>query len=117
MVGRNCGLQPYTKVKVPPFSVGGEITAFASPESTFAVTKRLLDGAKKTIQIGIYDFTAGYVSDLLKNAMTRGVKVTLMLDTDHVKGEDEIFQGLQEAGATCVPAPSCASKKVHYFPC
>jgi len=117
MVGRNCSLQPYTKVKVPAFSVAGEITAFASPDSTFAVTKRWLDGAKKTIEIGIYDFTAGYVSDLLKHAMTRGVKVTLMLDTDHVKGEDEIFQGLQDDCATCVPAPSCASQKAHYFPC
>lgn len=115
MVPRNCSLEDYKKVNVPSFSVSGSITAYASPDSTFAVTKRLLDSAQKTIVIGIYDFTAGYVSDLLKDAMARGVKVTLMLDTDHVKGEDEIFEGLQDAGATCVPAPSCASKRIHVF--
>lgn len=115
LVPRNCRLERYRKVKVPSFSVRGEVTAYASPDSTFAVTKRLLDAAQKTIVIGIYDFTAGYVSDLLKDALARGVKVTLMLDTDHVKGEEEIFDGLREAGVTCVPAPSCASKKVHYF--
>lgn len=110
MVPRNCTLKPpYKKVKVPPFTVTGQITAFASPDSTFAVTKRLLDAAKKTIDIGIYDFTASYVATILKDAMARRVKITLMLDTDHVKGEDEIFKELKQAGATCVSAPSCAS--------
>ncbi len=110
MVPRNCTLKPpYKKVKVPPFTVTGQITAFASPDSTFAVTKRLLDAAKKTIDIGIYDFTASYMATILKDAMARRVKITLMLDTDHVKGEDEIFKELKQAGATCVSAPSCAS--------
>jgi len=118
MVPRNCILKPpYKNVKVPSFSVSGQITAFASPDSTFAVTKRLLDAAKKTIAIGIYDFSATYVASLLKDAMARHVKVTLMLDTDHVKGEDEIFRDLKSLGATCVSAPSCASenKSAHFF--
>ena len=115
MVPRNCRLEEYDKVKVPTFTISGGLTAYASPDSTFAVTKELIDAAEKTILIGIYDFTAGYVADLLKDAMARGVKVTLMLDTDHVKGEDEIFESLADNGADCVPAPSCASKKVHYF--
>jgi phosphatidylserine/phosphatidylglycerophosphate/cardiolipin synthase-like enzyme len=115
MVPRNCRLENYKKIKVPSFSVTGEIVAYASPDSTFAVTKKFIDAAKKNIVIGIYDFTASYIADLLKDAMARGVKVTLMLDTDHVKGEDELFQDLAESGATCVPAPSCASKRVHYF--
>src|SRR5207253_10061646 len=58
---------------------------------------------------------AGYIADLVKDALARGVEITIMLDTDHVKGEDEIFNGLADAGVTCVPAPSCASDKVHYF--
>jgi hypothetical protein len=87
MVPRNCTLKPpYKRVKVPPFAVTGQITAFASPDSTFAVSKRLLDAATKTIDIGIYDFTASYMAAILKDAMARRVKVTLMLDTDHVKG-------------------------------
>jgi phosphatidylserine/phosphatidylglycerophosphate/cardiolipin synthase-like enzyme len=118
MVPRNCLLHPtYKNVKVPSFSVTGPITAFASPDSTFAVTKALLDAAKKTIEIGIYDFTAGYMATILKDAMSRRVKVTLMLDTDSVKGENEIFSELKRAGATCVSAPSCASanKSAHVF--
>src|SRR5260221_559399 len=111
MVPRNCHLAPpYRKVLVPSFQVTGEITAFASPDSTFAVTKRLLDAATKTIDIGIYDFTAAYMATILKDAIARHVKVTLMLDTDHVKGEDEIFRDLGRFGATCVSAPSCASQ-------
>jgi phosphatidylserine/phosphatidylglycerophosphate/cardiolipin synthase-like enzyme len=111
MVPRNCTLKPpYKKVKVPAFSVSGQFTAFASPDSTFAVTKRLLDAATKTIDIGIYDFSATYMASILKDAMARRVKVTLMLDTDHVKGEDEIFNELKKAGADCVSAPSCASE-------
>src|SRR5258708_16097530 len=111
MVPRNCTLKPpYRKVRGLPFAVIGQITAFASPDSTFAVTKRLLDAATKTIDIGIYDFTASYMATILKDAMARRVKVRLMLDTDHVKGEDEIFRDLKRMGATCVSAPSCASE-------
>ncbi|HKT73802.1 MAG TPA: phospholipase D-like domain-containing protein [Steroidobacteraceae bacterium] len=117
MVPRNCHLAPpYHKVSVPGFTVNGELVAYASPDSTFAVTKRLIDAAKKTIAIGMYDFTATYVATLLKDAMARGVKVTLMLDTDHVAGEDAIFKNLADLGARCVPAPSCASpQKVCVF--
>jgi len=111
MVPRNCVLSPhYKKVNVPPYSINGKLVAFASPDSTFAVTKRLLDAAKKTIDIGIYDFSASYMASILKDAIARKVKVTLMLDTDHVKGEDEIFKELKKAGADCVSAPSCASE-------
>jgi phosphatidylserine/phosphatidylglycerophosphate/cardiolipin synthase-like enzyme len=118
MVPRNCALKPpYRKVNVPAVSISGKIIAFASPDSTFAVTKRLIDAAQKTIEIGIYDFSAAYVATLLKDAMSRRVKVTLMLDTDNVKGENEIFNDLKSAGATCVSAPSCASenKSAHVF--
>ncbi|MBZ5534204.1 MAG: hypothetical protein LAO20_22490 [Acidobacteriia bacterium] len=116
MVPRNCRLAPpYHKVSIPKFSIQDEIIAYASPDSTFAVTKKLIDSAKKTILIGIYDFTATYVATLLKDAIARGVKVTLMLDTDHVSDEDAIFTNLADLGAQCVPAPSCASKKIHVF--
>src|ERR1051326_4366286 len=118
MVPRNCILKPpYKKIHVPAFDVTGQLTAFASPDSTFAVTKRLLDEAEETIDIGIYDFTATYMATILKDAMSRRVKVTLMLDTDNVKGENEIFDDLKRAGADCVSAPSCASRnpKAHVF--
>src|SRR5882724_12749320 len=58
MVGRSCHLEDYDKVKVPSINAKQEIIAYCSPDSTYAVTKRLFDAAKKSILIGIYDFSA-----------------------------------------------------------
>ena len=44
----------------------GKIMAYASPDSTFAVTKRLLDSAQQSIVIGIYDFNADYMKERSK---------------------------------------------------
>ena len=62
--------------------VSGQIMAYASPDSTYAVTKKLIDSAQRSIVIGIYDFSADYMKDALKQAMRRGVTVSLMLDTN-----------------------------------
>jgi phosphatidylserine/phosphatidylglycerophosphate/cardiolipin synthase-like enzyme len=116
LVPRNCALKDYKKIKkVPAFEITGEFIAYASPDSTYAVTRKLLDAAKKEIVIGIYDFSAGYMKDILLNAMQRGVKVSLMLDIDG-KVEEDLFKELAKFGCKAVPAPSCASKVVSYFP-
>jgi phosphatidylserine/phosphatidylglycerophosphate/cardiolipin synthase-like enzyme len=116
MVPRNCRLTPYKKLKeVPSFDVTGQMIAYASPDSTYAVTRRLIDAAKSDILIGIYDFSADYMKDLLLHAMQRGVKLSLMLDIDSPQ-EQELFDELAKFGATTVEAPSCASKHIHYFP-
>ena len=112
---RGCTLEPYKKIKVPSFKVAEEIIAYASPDSTYAVTKRLLDGATSSILIGIYDFTAEYMKTLLLNALSRGVKVTLMLDVETTGGEDQLFQELIDMGVEGVPAPACTSRKARYF--
>jgi phosphatidylserine/phosphatidylglycerophosphate/cardiolipin synthase-like enzyme len=114
MVPRNCRLEDYDKVKVPAVDVDQEIIAYCSPDSTFAVTKRLFDDAKKSILIGIYDFSADYMKELVLDALKRGVKVKLMLDIDS-KDEQTLFDDLNDAGVDGVPAPSCASHKVHFF--
>jgi phosphatidylserine/phosphatidylglycerophosphate/cardiolipin synthase-like enzyme len=114
MVGRNCRLEEYDKVKVPAVDVNQEIVAYCSPDSTYAVTKRLFDDAKKSILIGIYDFSADYMTELLLGALKRGVKIKLMLDIDS-KDEQEVFDELNDAGVDGVPAPSCASHRVHFF--
>jgi phosphatidylserine/phosphatidylglycerophosphate/cardiolipin synthase-like enzyme len=114
MVGRNCHLEDYEKVDVSDVDVNQEIIAYCSPDSTYAVTKRLLDDASKSITIGIYDFSADYMKELLLNALQRGVKVKLMLDIDS-KDEQALFDDLTDSGVDGVPAPSCASHRVHYF--
>ena len=116
MVPRNCQLGPYKKQKVRKVALpaGTQIVAYASPDSTFAVTKRLMDSAKKSILIGIYDFSAGHMRDLLLDALARGVKVSLMLDIDS-KTEREFFDHLVEMGVRGVSAPSCANSAVRLF--
>jgi phosphatidylserine/phosphatidylglycerophosphate/cardiolipin synthase-like enzyme len=110
LVPRNCILrEPYVNLHVPSFEVSGAITAFASPDSTWSVTKRILASAKRSILIGIYDFTAKYVKEILIDAIKRDVSVSLMLDLDHRSGEDEIFDELVELGCDGVSAPSCAN--------
>jgi phosphatidylserine/phosphatidylglycerophosphate/cardiolipin synthase-like enzyme len=112
---RGCALADYEKKKIPSFAVNEEIIAYASPDSTYAVTKRLLDSAKKSILIGIYDFTAAHMKTILLNALARGVKVTLMLDVETAGGEEDLFNELIELGVDGVRAPACTSARAHYF--
>lgn len=115
LVGRMCKLEEYSKIKpIKPFNATQSVIAYASPDSTFAATKRLFDQAKQSILIGIYDFSADHVKELVLAAMRRGVKVELMLDIDS-QVEKDLFDELEHFGATCTPAPSCASKRAHYF--
>lgn len=113
-----CQLKPYTKLKtIRSISVSGRLIAYASPDSTYAVTRRLLDDAKKEIMIGIYDFSADYVKEILLNAMRRGVKVTLMLDINS-PAEKDLLVELEQFGGQTVAAPSCSNsnREVRYFP-
>ncbi len=114
LVPRNCRLGAYKKVRVPAVKVSGQIIAYASPDSTFAVTKWLFDAARKSILIGIYDFTAEHVKQLVLHAMRRNVKVQLMLDLDG-KAEAALLRELERFGADCTQAPSCSSKRAQYF--
>lgn len=111
---RNCTLMGYEPMeKVPSFKVK-DIIAYASPDSTYAVTKKMMDSAKKSIRIGIYDFSSGYMKDILLNALARGIEVTLMLDVEDGK-ERDMFDEMIELGIDGVPAPACTSGKAKYF--
>jgi phosphatidylserine/phosphatidylglycerophosphate/cardiolipin synthase-like enzyme len=72
---------------VPPFQVRDQFIAYASPDSTYAVTRELIKSAQRSILIGIYDFTARHMRDLLLDATRRGVRVSLMLDLDNLKAK------------------------------
>ncbi len=112
----NCSLLPYTARATGSLRSKGPFIAYASPDSTYAVTKKFVQAAKKSILIGIYDFSAAYMRDLLLEAMGRGVKVTLMLDLDRQdRKEGEVFQALTQAGVRTVAAPSCTHPSLHYF--
>ena len=109
---------PYPKLPKEAFKtrlVSGKIMAYASPDSTYAVTKKLLDSAQRSIVIGIYDFRADYMKEHLKKAMKRGVRVSLMLDTN-TADDPALFEELTRLGANCVKAPSSsAGNPIAYF--
>jgi phosphatidylserine/phosphatidylglycerophosphate/cardiolipin synthase-like enzyme len=111
-----CRLSPHARKRVRGVVVDQQVIAYASPDSTFAVTKRLLDGARRSILIGVYDFTAHHVKQLVHAALLRGVTVELMLDLDG-KAEQDVYDDLARFGAICTPAPSCASERAHHFRC
>lgn len=95
--------------------VSGRIMAYASPDSTYAVTKKLIDSATTSLVIGIYDFSASYMVEHLKRAMRRGVAVSLMLDTNS-DDERDVLDQLAALGAKCVAAPSSSSgNPIAYF--
>ena len=116
LVNRMCALSPYAAVEVPTSMVAGTIIAYASPDSTWSVTRRLIRDAEKSILVGTYDFTATYVSDLLAAAVGRGVKVELMLDLDGRNGELPVYDTLAAAGVKVHPAPACGPGHNHFFP-
>jgi phosphatidylserine/phosphatidylglycerophosphate/cardiolipin synthase-like enzyme len=115
MVPRQCKLKPYQPVEIEKLAVSGDFILYASPDSTYARTRQLLDNAKTSILIGIYDFTADYMRDILTNAIHRGVTVSIMLDLDNRKGEPELWEQMIRDGITGIPAPSCASRESRYF--
>lgn len=114
LVDRRCHLGNYTKQSIPSVTVHSEVIAYASPDSTYAVTKKLFDAATQSILIGIYDFSASYMKQLVLDALARGVAVSLMLDIDSA-AETRIFRELVDMGVVGVPAPSCANPSVHVF--
>jgi len=116
MVPRQCALEMYSPIEVEKFRIIGDVISYASPDSAYVLTKKLLDEAKKSILIGIYDFTAEYMMDILINALNRGVTVSIMLDLDNRKGENELWEQMKKRGIKGVPAPSCASREAKYFP-
>lgn len=106
---------PLTAEELRTREVSGPFIAYASPDSTFAVTRRRLNAARRSVLIGIYDFTARHLQSLLERAMQRGVRVSLLLDT---KGEAEarVFRELEELGAETVIAPSASARsRFRYF--
>ncbi|QZA08726.1 hypothetical protein K3U94_05410 [Mycolicibacter heraklionensis] len=114
LVNRRCHLGNYPKQAIPSVTVHSEVIAYASPDSTYAVTKKLFDAATRSILIGIYDFSASYMKQLVLDALARGVTVSLMLDIDSA-AETRLFRELVDMGVVGVPAPSCANPSVHVF--
>ena len=116
-----CPDQHYERLpNIQPIPVtNGEFIMYSTPDSAFFVTRSLVEAAQSSILIGIYDFTANHMRDLLLAAVQRDVQVTLMLDCNFTPGdgsaEDSIFNELAQNGVRCVRAPSCQGGTRRFF--
>lgn len=114
-----CPDRHYEKIpNIAPIQVSdGEFITYSTPDSAFFVTRQRLEAAERSILIGIYDFTAEHMKDLLIDAVNRGVAVTLMLDCNfsQLPGEQPVFNALVAAGVRCIPAPSCQGGTNRFF--
>lgn len=81
------------------FRVKGRIDAYVSPDNTNAVIKERIEAARESVLIGVYDFSAQHVKDMLLAAMQRGVRVSLLIDRAFAGGEEEVIRELTERGA------------------
>lgn len=112
--------EPLTNIQTIPVT-NGEFTMYSTPDSAFFVTRRRVEAAQRSVLIGIYDFTARHMRDLLIDAVERGVEVTLMLDCNFsndpstTSPERSIFNELAANGVRCVRAPSCQGGTRRFF--
>ncbi|HPP77719.1 phospholipase D-like domain-containing protein [Methanospirillum sp.] len=76
---------------------------FVSPDCSRQVLEETIKSAKQSILLNIYEFTDARLSDLLCDAINRGVKVSVLLEGGPVGGmpaeELSIIQKLSDAGA------------------
>jgi|SRR5215211_33928 len=118
MVPRNCRLSSYKPLdQIEESNDTTELVCFASPDSSYVVIKEALQTAKSEVFISIYDFTASYMEELLKDLSRRHVKVKLMIDYDRRAGEADLIERISKLkGAGVVIAPSCGNTNVKLFP-
>jgi cardiolipin synthase A/B len=83
---------------IAPFTGPMRLTLCVSPEGTWPVLRDLIDHARHTLAVAIYNITASHIIEALERALGRGVVVRLMVDaTDPRGGEAEKVERLREA--------------------
>ena len=107
MANRTCTVAPYDRIaRIDRVTLRGRCVAYASPDSTWAVTRELFDAATRSILVGIYDLTSRAVKERLIAAARRGVSVTLLLDVEGAR-EQAVIDELRAERVRCVVAPAC----------
>lgn len=90
-----------TFLPLPTFTVRN-LTAYASPDSSFAILSGLIDGARERIDLNVYSFTNLLLAEKLAGAARRGVKVRLLMEASGIGALDDqerfVAQLVQTAG-------------------
>ncbi|HWI65241.1 MAG TPA: phospholipase D-like domain-containing protein, partial [Symbiobacteriaceae bacterium] len=71
---------------LPTWNVTGPLTAYTSPDSTYAVVSGLIDGATSSIDIQMYELDSYQLYQKLSAAIGRGVQVRLYMEGNVVGG-------------------------------
>jgi phosphatidylserine/phosphatidylglycerophosphate/cardiolipin synthase-like enzyme len=99
------------------YIVNGQRIAYASPDTTYEIIRERLDGARESIHIGMFDFTATHVKDLLVNALERGVRVSLLLNAGGFdpSGEQDIIDEFVRRGANAIKMSQHRSRPLLFY--
>lgn len=85
----------------PTYTVRG-ITAYSSPDSSYATLSGLFNGARESIDVNIYAFTNIHLAERLADAARRGVRVRMLIEASSLGsvGDPERLaaQRVHEAG-------------------
>lgn len=75
-----------SRFDIPSFTFSGTVIPYTSPDSSYNTLTNLLNSAKTTIDLNVYEFQNTYLLTPLKNAIARGVKVRVFLEGQPVGG-------------------------------
>jgi len=85
------------------FAITAPHVAYASPDNTWTVVRERLGEAQESISIGMYDFNAPYVAEILLQALGRKVRVSLVISRSSADSpEGRILDDLRKHGADIV---------------
>jgi hypothetical protein len=73
---------PYTPASVPLKAVTRPMTilACASPDAGYTVLAEFLEATKKSLTVGMYDFTSAQILSVFTGVLKKGRKLTMVLD-------------------------------------
>jgi phosphatidylserine/phosphatidylglycerophosphate/cardiolipin synthase-like enzyme len=72
-----------------PGADGAEITAFSSPDSSYAALTHFLRGANSSLQVSVYTFTSPEIMDALIEKKRAGVAVEVLVEDGPAGGIDD----------------------------
>ncbi len=85
------------------FQTSGHTTAFVSPDCSMDAIIDVIENAKVCISLNLYEFTDAHLATSLRDALSRGVDVRILVDGSPVGGmpdaEEELLSWLVLAGA------------------
>ncbi|WP_183163875.1 phospholipase D-like domain-containing protein [Alteribacter keqinensis] len=94
--------QAQSDLDLETFDVEGIVRPYTSPDSTFSVLEDLFSNAQHSIELSVYEMHSPYLTEILVDAIERGVEVRAHFDGGPVGGlQDDsrwVSQQLHDAG-------------------